>query len=155
MFAKKIIILLAISSLASCVSTQETIPYANIPAENINAYVILSDAPVLMNTHKNGDILTLQIINISESTIVFPENFHAKIFKQENGEWLEIPQNFGYTGGDKLLPPKQSYPLGRLVTFFPNTYVPTPITIRVSIDGYLEENEQVRVGAYLDVRLNP
>lgn len=156
LFAKIITVLSVVCFLVSCSSTTaESIPGDDIPVENINTYMKLYDAPELMNSHKNGDTITLQIINLSKSTIRFPENYHAKVFKKENGKWSEVQNNFYNSGDNLFLPTKESYPLGVLVGFFPITFVSSPITIRVSIAGYLEENEEVRVGAYLDVPLNP
>jgi hypothetical protein len=150
-----VVLVLIAFSLISCSGTAETIPNENIPAENINTYIKLYDAPELMNSHKNGDLLTLQIINLSKSIIVFPENYHAKIFKKESGKWLEV-QNNAHNSGDKFfLPTKDSYPLGDLVDFSPVTIASSPIVIRVSIDGYIEDNKEVRVGAYLDIEVIP
>lgn len=153
-----VIILFALSIVA-CATTSsakvESIPNADVPVENINTYIKLYDVPNLMNSHKNGEDLTLQIVNLSKSNIVFPENYHAQIFMQKDGEWTEV-QNNSYNSGNKfILPTKDAYPLGLLVSYLPIASITEQTVIRVSIDGYLEENEQARVGAYLDIQLKP
>jgi hypothetical protein len=151
-------IILFTMSIVSCTGTSskvEAIPNVDVPVENINTYIKLSDVPNLMNSHKNREDLTLQIINLSKSSIVFPQNYHAQILMQKDGKYVEIQNNFYNAGEQFILPTKDAYPLGLLVSYLPIAPITEPTTVRVSIDGYLQENQQVRVGAYLDVQLKP
>ena len=158
-FLGTVAIILFSCSIASCTdqsaATTEPIPYVDIPAKNINTYIKLYDNPTLMNSHKTREDLTLQIINLSRSNIVFPENYHAGVFMQAEGKWIEIQNNFYNSGDGIILPTKEVYPLGLVVSYLPLAPISKPSTIRVSVDGYLEENKQVQVGAYLDVQLQP
>src|SRR5689334_16362093 len=118
------ILLIAFScSVVSCTdqstATAEPIPYVSIPVENINTYVKLSDAPTLMNSHKSREDLTLQIINLSNSNIVFPANYHARVFMQADGKWIEIQNSFYNTGGETILLTKEAYPPGLVVSYLP------------------------------------
>ena len=141
---------------ASCKPSQdnfESLPGINIAADKINTSIKLIDPPEFLNSHKNGEALSFQIINLSNTTIVFPENYGVKLFANLNGEWTEVSNN-SYNGGSTFyLPIKEAYPLGLVVGTLP--YIPdltAPISIRAIIIGQ-KENEQV--GAYIDVMITP
>ena len=158
-FLSTVAIMLFVLALISCagqpLAKVEPIPNADVPIENINTYIKLDDDPNLMNSHKNQEVLTLRIINLSTSSILFPEEYHAQVFMQEEGKWVEVQNNFYNTGDRIILPTKEAWPLGLLVSYLPIAPISKPTIVRVSVDGYLEENEQVRVGAYFDFQLKP
>src|ERR1041384_8123877 len=97
----------SVSCTRQSTPTAEPIPYVNIPVKNINTYIKLYDDPTLMNSHKTREDLTLRIINLSRSNIVFPENYHARVFMQADGKWIEIQNNSYNTGDGAILPTKE------------------------------------------------
>ena len=127
----------------------------DIQAENWNTSIKLIDDPALLNSHKNGQDLTLRIENLLNTPITFPDNFGTKVIRLDHQNWVSATNNF-YNTGLHTLPSKKSYPLGLVVTALP--YVPnlqSSINIRVVIYGYAENNANEPLGAYLDVMLNP
>ena len=115
----------------------------------------IKDDPVLGNSFKNGQDLTLRVENLSNTPIVFLENFGLRVMTKNGQNWAEVQSNF-YNGGLQYLPTKSSYPVGLVVSALP--YMPnlsSPITIRIVIIGHKENNDKDLLGAYLDVKLNP
>ena len=144
--------------LASCGNNPQAkpLPGINISSENINTFIKLRDTPVLANSHQNDDTLTLQLINVSDKTIIFSDNFGLKVFMEDKGTWTEIQNDFYNVGGTFTLPTEKLYPGGLLPAVSP--YIPglsSPTTVRVIIIGHIENNESEQVGAYLDVVINP
>jgi hypothetical protein len=135
--------------------TSETLPGINIPAESLNTTIKLLDTPESLNSHKNGEVLMLNIINLSNEAVVFPENYGIKLFTKKDGAWIEVPNN-SYNAGDTFyLPTKDSYPLGDLIDIMPYMAgLTSPTTVRAVIIGH-KENETEQVGAYIDVIINP
>lgn len=120
-----------------------------------NTAIELVDNPNLLNSHKNGESLTLQLKNLSDTTIVFPNDFDIEIVSWDGQIWTSIQNNFYYSGV-KILPEEEAYPLGLLVSSLP--YIPNLSSskeIRIHIVGHSEDNEKELYGAYLDVTLDP
>ena len=147
-------------ALASCVNKQkptaEPLPGLLIKSESINTYIKLNDSPEMVNSYKNNDTLDLQIINLSDKSIVFPENFGVKVLAKDGEKWVEVQNNFYNSGGSFVLPTKKDYPLGLLVTVMP--FIPNQSsqeTLRVIIVGHVENNDSEQVGAYTDVVIKP
>jgi hypothetical protein len=156
------IILISLLMLIACNSnsSDSQIPSndlvgVEIQAKNWNTSIKLIDDPALLNSHENGQDLTLRIENLLNTPITFPDNFGAKVLRLDDQNWMSVTNNF-YNTGQHILPAKKSYPLGLVVTALP--YVPnlqSSIYIRVVIYGYVENNTDEALGAYLDVMLNP
>ncbi len=152
------LLLFIILMFTSCKPSQDTfesLPGINIPADKLNTSIKLIDPPEFLNSHKNGETLSFQIINLSNATIVFPENYGIKLFTNRNGEWTEVSNN-SYNGGSTFyLPTKDSYPLGLVVGTLPYILdLTTPTSVRVIIIGH-KENDNEQVGAYIDVTISP
>jgi hypothetical protein len=152
-------ILISILALIACNNDVQAPPNnlvgVEIQSENWNTSIKLIDDPVLLNSHKNGQDLTLRVENLSNKPISFPDNFGIKVLRLDQQNWVNVTNNF-YNTGQNILPTKKSYPLGFVVTALP--YVPnlqSPIKIRIIIYGYPESNNSEPLGAYLDVMLNP
>ena len=123
--------------------------------DNWNTSIRLIDDPMLLNSHQNGEILTLQAKNLSDAVIVFPNDFGVKILSWDGQAWIEIANNFYYSG-EKILPTNDAYPLGLLVSTLP--YIPnlsSPKELRIHIIGHSESNEKELLGAYIDITINP
>jgi hypothetical protein len=153
------LLLVALLIFTSCSNTaqdsSETLPGINIPADRFNTAIKLVDAPESLNSHKNGETLSLRIMNLSNATIVFPENYGIKLFTKKDEKWIEFPNNFYNAGGSFQLPTQASAPLGLIAGTMPyQADLASSITIRVVIIGQ-KANETEQVGAYIDVIINP
>ena len=127
----------------------------DILAEDWNTSIKLIDEPSLLNSHINGQDLTLRIENLSNTSISFPDNFGMKVIRLDQQNWASVLNNF-YNSGQHNLPTKKSYPLGLVVTALP--YIPnlqSSTNIRVIVFGYAKNNDNEPLGAFLDVMLNP
>ncbi len=155
----KIFVLLFVILLTGCSKPQpaaELLPNINLPSDKINTFIKLRDTPELANSYKNNDTLDLQLINVSNQTIVFPDNFGLKVFIEDKGNWSEIQNNFYNAGATFTLPTEKLYPGGLFPTVMPNIPgLSSPTTIRVIAVGHVENNDSEQVGAYLDVVITP
>ncbi len=144
-----------ISCGASIQQVSDDMPNMGVKAENWNTSIKLVDDPALLNSYKNGDTLFLRVENLSNTSIVFPDDFGIKIVTKEGQSWTSIPNNFYYTG-QEILPTKASYPLGLIVNALPYvSNLTMSLNIRIIIIGYPEDNHKELLGAYLDTTLNP
>ena len=151
------ITLFILSVLISCRNSNlsSDIQGVNVDENNWNTSFVLRDDPALLNTHKNGETLFLRIDNLSDETIVFPDDFGVKVITNDGQNWIGIQNNIYYTG-PKYLPIRKDYPLGLIITVLP--YIPdlpSSTTIRIIIVGYAENNDKDQLGSYLDIMLNP
>jgi hypothetical protein len=135
--------------------TSEPLPGINIPAEKFNTTIKLVDDPNSVNSHKNGDLLMLRVTNLSNTAIVFPENYGIKLFTNKDGKWIGVPNNSYNAGNTFYLPTKDSYPLGDLIDTAPYIAgLTSSMTVRVVIVGH-KENDNEQIGAYIDVLITP
>jgi len=128
----------------------------NVAPDKMNKFILLGDSSEMANSHKNNETLDLQIVNLSDKSVVFPDNYGVKIFTKNEGKWTEVQNNFYNAGAINLLPTKSAYPPGLSLTVLP--YIPnlsSPLQIRIIIAGNLENTNGESIGAYLDVTLKP
>lgn len=155
---QKILLLVVMLIFTSCkpsLDATKSLPGIDIPYDNLNTLMKLTDPPEFLNSHKNGDPLSFQIINLSNATIVFPDNYGIKLFTKSNGTWVEIQNNTYNAGGIFYLPTNDSYPLGLVVNTSPYILdLTTPVSVRAIIVGQ-KENDNEQIGAYIDVLINP
>jgi hypothetical protein len=153
------LIILAAVGFTACrkhVPAPEPFPGLDMPFENINTWIQLADAPELANSHKNGDLLSLHLINLSDKTIVLPNDFGARLLAQDGQEWLDVQNNFFTGSGLHYLPTRSSYPLGLIVDTSPYiTGLSSSKNIRVIVVGHVERIDGAQVGAYIDVVIKP
>lgn len=152
-------VLIIMFSLVSCGTADKNalndMPEIGVRAKDWNTSFKLVEDPVISNSHQNGQDLTLRVENLSDTPIVFQENFGLRVMTKDASGWRDI-QNNSYNSGEQYLPTKASYPLGLLVSVLP--YVPnlaSHLDIRIIIIGHAEDNDKELLGAYLDVTINP
>lgn len=124
-------------------------------AEDINTSIIISDPAINNNSHKNNELLLLQLENRSEQKIIFPEGFNLEIYQKLGTKWVLIKSNLEQAQGDWILPTKKEWKVGLALDSIP--YIPNlkrPTTIRVFAFGKTENTGEI-VGAYIDLPLNP
>lgn len=154
-----LIILFIMLALISCGANDQQpsndMPDIDVKTENWNTSIRLVDDPMLSNSFKNGKTFTLGVENLSDTPIIFPNDFGIKLITRDGQSWTNISNNFYYSG-QELLPTKSSWPLGLVVSALP--YIPnlsSSINIRIVIIGHAENNDKELLGAYLDVTLKP
>jgi len=150
-------LLLIFTFLSACHnSAKDFLPGISLPIENMNTSFVIVDDPVIGNSHKNGEILTLVIRNLTDKTIVFPNDYNLNLFVFQNQSWIPIQNRFLYTGNNQLLPPSKVFPLGMVAVAYP--YIPNlvkSIDVRIVMIGHYENSNAEEVGAYLDLILQP
>jgi len=152
-------VLFTVLELISCSKdikrSANNMPDMGVQEKNWNTSIRLVDDPVLSNSYKNGDVLMLRVENISETQIIFPNDFGIKLITWNGQNWANINNNFYYTF-QPVLPTKKSFPLGLILNALP--YIPdlsSALKIRIVIVGHSENNDKELLGAYLDVMINP
>jgi hypothetical protein len=151
-------------SITGC-STQTEInsidlPGISIPENQMNTKINLY-APPESNTFDQGDEVAVVVENLTESQIIFPEDYGIKIFTFSKSEkkWLLVENGMGYPEGETvLLPKKQQLFGGILIVFYPIIDDSDQLTtIRVVVVGTIQDSkmDSENVGAYIDITLNP
>ncbi len=145
--------------LVCCVpnsATPGSLPGIDIPPDRMNTWIKLEDSREMGNSHQNGDLMQIHLINLSDKPIVFPGDFGIRVLTWDGGKWTDISNNFFNGSQPYYLPTTSEYPLGLNVGELP--YVPglsTPIEIRIIVVGHVGDMDGEQVGAYIDVPLNP
>jgi hypothetical protein len=161
---KKLISLLClffVLFLISACSTNENkktgpLPGIEIPIEKINREFSLVDDPAFGNKYQNGFSLDFGVENKSDFEIIFPWNFGVKVFTQRNGPWEEVENRMGYPDKNISLPTKKIFPPGGVLSIIPFiSDLNSATTIRIVAEGFIKDQPNEKVGAFIDVILNP
>jgi hypothetical protein len=111
------------------------------------------------NTYKTSDILSVEIWNMSENQIIFPNNYNIRIFEKTNKGWTELAEKptIRLPEGDSMLNPQNENSSLQIINVFPDlpdlhqTY-----NLRIYVFGQMsEKNKKIEVAAYTDVILKP
>lgn len=161
MFKNRSIFIL-LTLFTACSSRSATnLPDIDISVDELNTKIIL-DAPSGWNTFKNGETITLSIINDSESVIVFDGNFGTRVFVYEGEKWVEKEDQIKSFYDDEIVVyPINLDPIGNMESTVIRTEFDNPkkqITMRIFVVGNLYENgikTEETTGAYIDVILKP
>jgi hypothetical protein len=130
-------------------------PSLPLALEKLNTSFIIVDPEAYMNSHKNNDIQMLELENRSTDTIIFPGDYHLKIYQKKGSNWVEVANNIAYPQSDWVLPSKNDWKAGLALDIVP--YIEEllkPTTIRVFAFGTTEKTGET-VGAYIDLPLTP
>lgn len=152
----KIIILITVVFLCSCMKSQDRPHPEDIPAVNLNRDIQII-VPQAWNTFKLGDVIDLQIVNISNKTLVFDKNFGSRIFLVEDGQWVEVKNTLASIGEDNILmkPPTNNQNGTNGYSVKLDASEKTGKTeVRIYIFGKSSDTEEI-VGAYTDLILKP
>lgn len=157
-FVTRFILFAILVSIVSCNSETKSPqfpPIEDVDIKSLNKKIRLSDKDV-DNSFKNGETLSLVVTNISDTPIVFSDDFGAKIFSLKNKKWVEVKNNYMYSGNPGKLPPKKDVPIGFVVKMKP--YLPDMLdsqSIRIVVIGYPENDKNNVTGAFVDITLYP
>jgi hypothetical protein len=155
-FMPKLLFLLILSLCASCSSTDTDFPKIGFPLEMMNKVIKIKDIPEFGNTHRNNDILALQVVNLNDKTLAFEHDSCFLIFSKPEEDWVIVENSMHYPTEIRVLPPNNISPGGIVLTISP--YIPDMSeeqTVRIILLGYYEDAEDQVVGAYLDVTIYP
>jgi hypothetical protein len=144
--------------LCSCTTTKSIEVYKPellIPIEKMNSAFKIKDMAINNNSYKNGDILLLDLENLTSEAIIFPGDFNIMVYQKVGNEWIPVTNNLASPQGDWSLPTYFEWRAGLpfdLMPFIPNLENPT--SIRIFAFGKTEKTGEV-VGAYIDILLCP
>ncbi|MBL8078344.1 MAG: hypothetical protein JNM55_10320 [Anaerolineales bacterium] len=127
----------------------------NVNTDDINSTILLVDSAEMANTHINGSLLSLKLINQSTETINFNGNYDLKLITQKSGDWIDVSNGFYYPDSlIKLLSAEQD-PVGLTVNITPYIGALTELTkIRIIVSGIIDSKNTLVV-AYTDVIISP
>jgi hypothetical protein len=153
------VVTIFIVGLCSCSGKKTTTevyePYPSFPMEELNSSFRIINPNINNNSLRNGEILLLELENLTEKPIIFPGDFNLRAYQKNESKWVGIQNNFSNSQGDWVLPTKQEWRSGLGLDLIP--YIPgliKPTTIRIVAFGK-NENSEGSVGAYIDLPLYP
>jgi hypothetical protein len=128
--------------------------------ENIdtaNTEIKIREIPGQPEVNSNNYPIPLQIINMSDSDIVFPNNYNLKVVTQdEKGEWVEVPNCSQYAGDQIILPAVEGPQLGEVFVILPcMEEIKEVIKFRVVVSGIKQDTKSDAVSAFIDLFLSP
>lgn len=147
---------LIIQGCASQSSEAESLPGVDVEPGRINTDFTVYEDPVggSANTHKNNEILAVDVKNQGNTQINFLPGF-VKIFAKIDDQWTPIDNVIRYPEIERILPTTKDFPPGMIVSVIPSILNMTePTLIRIFLEGELVDSNQ-KVGAYMDVKLLP
>jgi hypothetical protein len=145
--------------LSSCNSSGVEIndfPPVNLPESAMNKVIQIETLPQFGNSYKNNNPLDLHVKNLSDKTFVFSYNTSVFLFREADGNWVEVKNNMHYPSELLYLFPKKIDPPGIVISTLP--YIPHMVgsqIVRIIVVGHYENSESDLVGAYLDVTIKP
>jgi hypothetical protein len=157
-----IILLIALNSLlVACKAPLPVsdMPEIGIPEEEFNTKVRLS-APAGWNTFKTDDEIVLTVEVVSTNPVIFPNDYGARLFLWNNGQWLEIDDEMINPEGEIIVSPANNDPrkLGAAGVYPVLPDPNKPAWVRIILIGNVYRNNEAtdeRVAAYIDVHLTP
>jgi hypothetical protein len=132
------------------------LPGMTIPLEEMNTAFVIEDLPLLGNSHKNGEYFELAVRNLSDKTIVLPNDYGLSIFAFQDQIWNLVNNRNNYADSENLLLTSDAFPPGLAVVAYP--YIPSllePTKLRIVMIGHNENSVTEVVGAYIDIILLP
>jgi hypothetical protein len=148
--------LLMILMVACAAIVENNFPEIDIPMAEMNKAFVIEEPPVMANSHKNNELLALQLRNKSDTGIIIPNDDGSKIFRKDGQSWIPVENNIGYPSGEETLLTSKEFPPGLIPVLIP--YIPgmkQPEIIRVVFNGHNDNLEAKSVGAYIELTLLP
>ena len=137
---------------------QERMQGIDLPLEKMNDKLKLT-APRELSSFKIGDDLGLVLTNLSDETIVLPQDYGVHIYQNVDNQWEAVENRIDYGEGEKVMLAENHQPFrDAIVVVTPLVFSDQPVKIRVVIVGqYQKSNGKMGddVGAYIDITLQP
>lgn len=136
-----------------------TLPDIGIPIEELNKDFELV-APDPWNSFKIGDPVMIDVTLISDRIISFPNNFGARAFVEQEGEWVELENMFEFMPGRFILSPSEDFWLkSGTAGFLPKLDdIEKSVKLVIIVTGNVMDKKEITdelVGGYLEVELRP
>jgi hypothetical protein len=145
--------------LSSCAQNNyknSLMPGINIPAENMNSIIKLTNPDSLLNSYKNEQRLSLYITNTSDQTIIFSGDFGVKVFAWIKGNWVTISNEMEYPDTAAYLLPEDVFPPGMVFSVIPRIEnMNTKTHLRVVIVGKSSNDPSQKYGSFIDLLISP
>ena len=120
-----------------------------IEKDSLDDNVVVT-APQVWNTFEAGKPVSLEILNNTESVIIFDQDFEKKIYLLENNEFLELENKISVINGqERILYPNET--AGTVLRVDTNN---RSMAIRVYILGRKIDTGET-VSSYIDLHLFP
>lgn len=125
--------------------------------DTANTEIKIREIPGQPVVKSNNFPISLQIINLSDSDIVFPSNYNLKVVTQdEKGNWKEVPNCFQYAGDQIILPAVEGPQFGEVFDLLPcMEEIKEVIKFRVVVSGIKQDTKNDTVSAFIDLELGP
>ena len=137
-------------------ATQQPDSTSELPPDGIelNTKIYLQESSGMKDIYDASGVISLVLVNESESTVLIPSDFGAIVYVWEGSKWEEVDNVFGYPDGETVLPTTEEYPPGLVVLVEPDLTHNTdrPLILRITVTGILSDSNK-EVGASLDVTL--
>lgn len=152
-------LIITVVFLTSCTATNhkatDSLGIENFDTANKDIKIL--EIPGQPEVNSNSFPIPLQIINLSDSDIVFPNDYNLKVVtKDEKGEWSEIPNCSQYAGDQIILPAVEGPQLGEVFVILPcMKEIKEVIKFRVGVSGIKQDAKNETVSAFIDLELGP
>lgn len=149
-------ILVALQGCSSASAEKDRLPGIKVKPDKINTDFMIYEDPVggSANTHKNNDVLAIDVKNLVDSQIEFSPGY-IKLFAKAKHGWEEIEDLMMQPDFAELLPTTEEFPPGMIVTVIP--WIPDlkeSTKVRIFFEGQNVDTGE-KVGAYTDFTLLP
>ncbi len=116
------------------------------------------------NDYKSGSLITLNVSNNSQDSIIFPDDFNVRIlyFESNEHDWLEIKNDIQYVSSPDpysiMKPANTGLASYSVILLKPIPPSEIPVEARVVIFGHVYKEDQKMnecVGAFVDISISP
>jgi hypothetical protein len=152
-----ILIFMAATIMASCKrdvsnSQESSSTSTNCPKDIFFLFQIIEAG----EANKNGYPVILLILNQSNYSVVFPEDYGLKLFVEEGNDWRELKYEYWFGEEQYVLKTRDINPSGLLLPVFPFVQeLKESVRVRIQVTGYVEGQQDCIASAYIDLDLEP
>ena len=150
------IMIFVLVALQGCSSNMDRLPGIDVKPDKTNTDFIIYEDPVggSANTHKNNEVLAIDVKNLVDSQIEFSAGF-VSLYAQTDDGWVKIDNLMKRPEFAVRLPTTEDFPPGMVVTVIP--WIPgmaETTQVRIFFEGQNVDSGEI-VGAYWDFELLP
>jgi hypothetical protein len=150
------IIFVFIIFVASCSVGKSNDINANSDQNNVNSEIKIYEIPGQEEIKKNNSLISLQITNLSDNNIVFPNDYGLRLFVLNGDIWKEVNNCYHYAETERDLPSVNGPQIGLVFDIFPCVdEINKTKTLRVWVIGTKQDETGEKVMAFIDLILKP